>query len=978
NFSFEVLRKPACSHKSASVEDLVTSMIMIPGSGEYVYDTKIQQKTILTPHGAEIETTDVNSHNYHKIANSVHSLNQLQQICKNTEWVSPVVCWFGDNINARDCLIKPAVEFKDTKVAYSEEWRVGGYNRETAYEITKDAFDRPLYGGSVNDASVVRYLKELKSRNLKTMFYPMFFLDVPQKPWRGHMTTEPEYVRDFFQKEHGYNDFILHYAELARDHVDAFVIGSELIGLTSIRSGDNFPAVDELVALAQKVKQIMGDKVLVTYAADWSEYHHTTGGWFNLDPLWASSGIDFVGIDAYFPVAPAAGSVITKEELEAGWNSGEGYDYYIDQSDDSKHPLAPEYAWKNLRYWWENPHKNPDGALTEWVPRSKPIWFTEFGFPSINQATNQPNVFFDPRCIDGGVPKGSNGNIDFTIQRRAIKAFIEYWKTQEYIGQMFLWTWDARPYPAWPHMRVWRDGNLWEKGHWVNNKFGTSNLGAILLEISLRSQINLDHVDVSTLDDTIEGFVLSNQMTAINAIDMLRASYFFDICGANQEMISFIKRGSARELSVSSSECLKLSDNSFIEEIEIPKEVTLDKVDLYFIDGSKEYSTNYIYVNNETNSYTDKATLRTPLVITEAEAKIMGELLLENASIEDKIISFILNKQDFKLKPTDFVSFKHAGREYSIRVINTEIHGNQMIVTGIVDYRDFYLSVASAKNQLTLEYEHSEDSNLVILDLPFIFNNARAPYLAAYLCNNASAPLYSKLPHDLHGNWSRIASLEPTNALGTLVEFIQPRHVNMFMIDETSKLIVKGRRLEKYALGAQQLAMIGGEVITFRHIEKLQDGLYKISYLTRGGMGTENLMTNHAPGEDFVIINAGMGMNMISVSKKLIGKPVIFRACSIEKSMIYENKAQSPLPPFVTYEQISGHELHIKWVTRSRHYNQWDEPAGAEDSSFTVKLHLNANGDAAEYQSLTWEIIIAISALDLSAGYSVDIIKGGN
>ena len=43
----------------------------------------------------------------------------------------------------------------------------------------------------------------------------------------------------------------------------------------------------------------------VTYAADWSEYHHTAGGWYNLDPLWASSNIDVIGIDAYFPLTNA-------------------------------------------------------------------------------------------------------------------------------------------------------------------------------------------------------------------------------------------------------------------------------------------------------------------------------------------------------------------------------------------------------------------------------------------------------------------------------------------------------------------------------------------------------------------------------------------------------------------------------------------------------------------------------------------------
>ena len=94
---------------------------------------------------------------------------------------------------------------------------------------------------------------------------------------------------------------------------------------------------------------------------------------------------------------------------------------------------------------------------------------------------------------------------------------------------MFLWTWDARPYPAWPHTTVWRDGYLWEKGHWVNNKFGTSSLASILLEISNKCGINTDNIEVSTVDEPIEGLVFNNQITAINAINILRTSYLANV-----------------------------------------------------------------------------------------------------------------------------------------------------------------------------------------------------------------------------------------------------------------------------------------------------------------------------------------------------------------------------------------------------------------------------------------------------------------
>ena len=90
--------------------------------------------------------------------------------------------------------------------------------------------------------------------------------------------------------------------DLLKDYVDAFIIGSELIGITSIKdSANNFPAVLELINLARLVKEIVGSNVQVTYAADWSEYHHTSGGWYNLDPLFCLPLYRFCRYRCLFP-----------------------------------------------------------------------------------------------------------------------------------------------------------------------------------------------------------------------------------------------------------------------------------------------------------------------------------------------------------------------------------------------------------------------------------------------------------------------------------------------------------------------------------------------------------------------------------------------------------------------------------------------------------------------------------------------------
>jgi hypothetical protein len=76
-----------------------------------------------------------------------------------------------------------------------------------------------------------------------------------------------------------------------------------------VRSGSGvYPAVARLRDLAQEIRAILRASTEIVYAADWTEYgaHVLNGGSevrFPLDPLFASSAIDAVGIDYYPPIS---------------------------------------------------------------------------------------------------------------------------------------------------------------------------------------------------------------------------------------------------------------------------------------------------------------------------------------------------------------------------------------------------------------------------------------------------------------------------------------------------------------------------------------------------------------------------------------------------------------------------------------------------------------------------------------------------
>ena len=78
--------------------------------------------------------------------------------------------------------------------------------------------------------------------------------------------------------------------------VDAFLIGSELRGLTRVRSASGvYPAVTRLAELAADVKAIVGAGTIVTYGADWTEYGaHVVDGAAQRGALSARSAVGVV------------------------------------------------------------------------------------------------------------------------------------------------------------------------------------------------------------------------------------------------------------------------------------------------------------------------------------------------------------------------------------------------------------------------------------------------------------------------------------------------------------------------------------------------------------------------------------------------------------------------------------------------------------------------------------------------------------
>jgi hypothetical protein len=202
---------------------------------------------------------------------------------------------------------------------------------------------------------------------------------------------------------------------------------------------------------------------------------------------WLDANIDFIGIDNYLPLsdwrdgsahldydaADGPTDIHDTAYLTRNIQGGEDYDWYYasdaDRTAQTRTPITDGlgkpwvFRQKDFWNWWSNPHRDrADGSesasATDWVPQSKPIWFTELGCPAVDKGANQPNVFVDPKSSESFLPYFSAGTRDDLIQRRFLEAHLNFWKdaannpaSTAYSGQMVdaantrVWCWDARP-----------------------------------------------------------------------------------------------------------------------------------------------------------------------------------------------------------------------------------------------------------------------------------------------------------------------------------------------------------------------------------------------------------------------------------------------------------------------------------------------------------------------------------------------------
>ncbi|MBD3426243.1 MAG: hypothetical protein GF409_03310 [Candidatus Omnitrophica bacterium] len=241
-----------------------------------------------------------------------------------------------------------------------------------------------------SDSGVRRVIEKARQLGLRVMLKP--HIDILEGRsdgyWRADIgfTSDEDWQKWFAE----YDSFITHYALLAESTgVELFCVGTELVFTAQ--------KLQQWKHIIQKVRNLYNGELI--YAANWDNYRNI-GFWDDLD---------YVGIDAYFPLTYRPNPSVT--EIVRGWEK-----------------------WKQqIRAW----HKG----------YPKPIIFTEIGYASTTTAPMYP--------WEGG----NHGNADLAVQANCYKAFFETIWGCSWLRGVYWWRWDTSVHAGGKHNRQFTPQN---------------------------------------------------------------------------------------------------------------------------------------------------------------------------------------------------------------------------------------------------------------------------------------------------------------------------------------------------------------------------------------------------------------------------------------------------------------------------------------------------------------------------------------
>ncbi len=575
---------------------------------------------------------------------------------------------------------------------------------------------------------------------------------------------------------------------------------------------------------------------------------------------------------------------------------------------------------------------------TGWTPEMKRFWFTELGCGAVDKGANQPNVFVDAKSAESGRPHFSVGARSDSQQRRFLEAHLDHWQSGDVPEGMvdhegiYAWTWDARPYPAFPqNAGLWADGLNWRTGHWLNGRLGTATLadtiGAILRDHGF------ENFDVSEVGGDLGGYVKGDLTSARDLIEPLIELFQIDVI-EDGGRLTFRTRPTAslpaREINVLAD----LPDQPLWSETRGHDSDFASEALVTFYDPAADYVEASVR-SRRVEAATERQLARDlPAAMPEETALAAAEGWLRDNRLARRTLQLALGPGEIAVEPGDMLRFPDGPE-------------GRFLVQAIEDGFERRLTLRAFAGKVSAPVTVVEPGRVPdgggaegfapvvsFLDLPRLEAVSHQGDASVAAFGRPWRRLAVSSSPEAEGYRLRL-TLDRPATMGRLVEPLSPGPVGRF--DPANAVVVEllggafaSASRTAVLSGANRLAVWalngGWEVIGFAEAEEVAAGRWRLSGLLRGLGGTEDATAAGAGvGADVVLLDAAVRALGLANAERGAAQNWILEPMGLVTEMsgpfVFDGglRAETPLSPVhARVVRLGSGDLRISWIRRGR------------------------------------------------------------
>lgn len=615
------------------------------------------------------------------------------------------------------------------------------------------------------------------------------------------------------------------------------------------------------------------------------------------------------------------------------------------------------------------------GTPTGWVPRSKPIRFTEYGCAAVDRATNQPNKFLDPKSSESLLPHHSDGRRDALIQLQYLRAMAGYWTdpannpvSPVYEAPMVdwdhacAWAWDARPFPFFPNNgALWSDGANYARGHWLNGRMSARRLASVVDEVTARA--GLRHGDTEGLHGHVRGYLVEQVEEARGALQPLMLRYGFDAVERDGRLLFRLRDGRA-DHRLDPERLVRDRDlDGVLEQTRASAAELAGRVRLRFVEADGDYD-----VIAEEAILPDEAsrgvsTSEMPLSMTRAEGRQTVERWLSDARIATDTVRLTLPASRLEAGAGDVIALPEKAGDGFFRIDRVEQAGQAQRIEAVrIVPESRPMADVEAEGPRARSFVAAASVTPFFLDLPLMSGDEvpHAPHVAVTAEPwPGGAAVHAS---DTDADYVLNTVLDARSPVGICQTPLAPAPIGR--IDRGEGLVVRMlsgglQSVDDPAfLGGANLCAIGDgtpdgwELFQFRDAELVAQDTYVLRHRLRGQLGTEGAMAAPWPAGAFVVRLDGSA-RQITLPEAKRGLARYYRIGPVERAIddpsyrgariAFDGLGLRPLSPVhLRLDGAAGQDRRLTWIRRTRiGGDRWDGPEvplGEEAERYVVRV----------------------------------------